>query len=217
MSHVGRAVGLLAQAVEAGDRGQHGCSTADEHARTMLRLYTDAAEGSGHDAPQSARRLVSDAQECLLEAANRIHQGAEALHEYVRAIAPDLAGAVTSGSEYRPSGAELVELAQASAAAKTPRTRWLQQLAGGRDDLSDAVQGNANHVEGASRSFHRLPDPPGPGVTESRQPRDPSIPTVGQSAPELSAGHAADATLTAATLVLGWKPFWRRVRRWLRS
>jgi hypothetical protein len=217
VSEVGRAVALLAEAVQAGGRAQRGCSTADEHARTMLQLYTEAAEDSGHDAPQSAVRQVSDAQECLLDAANRIHQGAEALHEYVREIAPGLAGAVPTGSEYRPSGTDLVDLAQASAAAKTPRARWLQQLAGGRDDLSDAVQGNADDVEGATRSFHRLPDPPGPGVAESREPRDPSIPVVGQAASEPSAGHAADTALTVATVLLGWKPFWRRWRRWWRS
>ena len=217
MSDVGRAVSVLATAVKAGGRGQRGCAAADEHARAMLRLYTEAAEGSGHDAPQSAVRQVSDAQERLLEAANRIHQGAAALHAYVQDIAPDLAGGVATQSEHRPTGAELVDLAQASGASKTPRARWLQQLTGDRGDLSDAVQGNTDDVEAATRSFHRLPDPPGPGVAETREPRDPSIPVVGRPDAEPSAGQAADTALTIATLVLGWRPFLRRARNWWRS
>jgi hypothetical protein len=217
VSDVGRAVALLAEAVKAGGRGQRGCSAADEHARTMLELYTEAAEDSGHDAPQSAMRQVSDAQECLLEAANRIHRGAEALNAYVQDVAPDLAGAVTAPSAYRPSGSELLDLAQASAASRSPRARRTDAFVRRRDDMSDAATRNLDAAEAATQDFGRLPDPPGPSSSVAQQPMDPSAHVTNQGSQDASAGHGADALLTVGALVTGWRTFWRRVGAWRRS
>jgi hypothetical protein len=217
VSEVGRAVALLAEAVQAGGRAQEGCSAADERARTMLQLYSEAAQDSGHDAPQNAVRQVSDAQERLLEAANRIHLGAEALHAYAEDIAPDLAGALAAGSEYRPTGPELLDLAQASAASRSPRARRTDAFVRRRDDMSDAATRNLDAAQGATQGFARLPDPPGPSSSVSQQRADPPVHVTGQAPQVASVGQAADALLTVGALVTGWRTFWRRVEAWRRS
>jgi hypothetical protein len=186
VSHVARTVALLAQAADAGGRAQAACSTADEHARVMRDVHTPIAEESGHDAPNAASRHVLDAQEALTEISNRLHEAAEALRTYAQRIAPSLAGSLSPDSAYRPTGTELLDLARESAASKSRKAQWLDELARGGGDISEAGHSALDDVAAVRKEYTKMPDPPGPSSAVSTQPRDPSTPAVTAAASERS-------------------------------
>jgi hypothetical protein len=213
VSAIAQAVELLGQSAQAGTRAGDSISRADADARTMLRLYADAAEDSGHDAPHSARRQVSDAQECLLEAANRLHQGTQALSEYAHDIAPNLAGAVTTTSEYRPPGEELLEISDDRATRSARRARLLVRRL---DDVSDAAHQEADAVQGTATGFRKLPEEPGPAASVTRQPV-PDAPAVRPVDGGPSAGSIADSVVVVVAVVFGGRRFIRRMLRMTRA
>lgn len=217
MSHVAHAVALLAQAVDAGSQAQAACSTADEHARAMRDTYGPIAADSGHDPPQAAHRDVLDAQEALTEITNRLHGAAEALRAYADRIAPGLAGSLSPDSVYRPTGAELLELTGESAASKSRKAQWLDELVRGGGDISEAGHKALDDVAAMRKEYTRMPDPPGPSSAIATQPRDPSTPAVTTAASEPSVGHLADLAVVIVTVTLGARQFARRMGRWLRS
>jgi hypothetical protein len=217
VSHVARTVALLAQAANASGHAQAACSTADEHARVMRDTYTPIAEESGHDAPNAASRHVLDAQEALTEITNRLHDAVEALRTYAQRIAPGLAGALSPDSAYSPTGAELLDLARESAASKSRKAQWLDELARGGADISEAGHNTLDDVAAMRKEYTKMPDPPGPSSAIATQPRDPSTPAVTAAASEPSAGHVADIAVAIVTVALGARQFARRTARWLRS
>jgi hypothetical protein len=207
VSAIARAVELLGQSAQAGTRAGEHISGADAHARTVLQLYTDAAEESGHDAPHSARRQVSDAQECLLEAANRLHEGAQALSDYAHDIAPNLAGGVTSGTEFRPTGHDLLEM---PAPDRTPRARRAtRHLVRRLDDVADASQKVVDMAESGTSAFRQLPEQPGPAASVTRQ-RPPDAPAARANDVGAPTGGLFDAAVVISVVLAGGRQFWRR-------
>jgi hypothetical protein len=215
VSHVARAVALLAQAVDAGGHAQAACATADEHARVMRDTYTSIAEDSGHDAPNAATRHILDAQEALTEVTNRLHDAAEALRTYSERIAPDLAGTLRHDSVHRPTGAELVEMGTQDP-GRSRRLQFARSATRRRDDVSDATQRLVDNNVEAYRSFQRLPDPPSAVRTEARQPTEMPIPMWQSVHHHTSYGGLGDAAWTVGVLAFGAKEFGRRVRQGLK-
>lgn len=212
MSSVGLAVALLARAVDAGTQAQAACSTADDHARTMLDIYTQIADDSGQDAPNAAGRNVSDAQDTLLQITNSLHHAAEALGDYVRTIAPGLTGNIKPASERRPTGAELLEMpgAKTSLRARVVR-RGVQRF----DDVSDTAKGAAE-VGSSVKEYLNLPKDPGPSHALTRQPPQ-DVPTARPTDTGVSTGNVVDAAMTGAALMVGWRHFWRRMGQMFRA
>jgi hypothetical protein len=214
VSSVGLAVALLTRAVDAGTQAQAACSTADEHARTMLDVYTQIADDSGRDAPNAAGRDVSDAQDALLQVTNNLHHAAEALGDYVRQIAPALTGGFVTGSSYRPSGRALVETPSGT---RLPRTRRAARVLVGRmDDVSDAVQKNTDNIQGAVAGFRKLPDEPGASGAVTRQPT-PDAPTARAPDTNISAGGVLDSVVVVTAVVVAGKEFVRRMIRMFKA
>jgi hypothetical protein len=216
MSSVGSAVTMLARAVDVGTSARAACSAADGHARTMLQVYTQIAEDSGQDAPNAARRDVFDAQNALLEASNRLHHAAQTLRDYVDAVAPSLAGSITTDSEYRPTGAELLQLNPAGRPGRGRGLRLARVMTENRDDLSESTTQYVDGAMGAREAFGRLPDPPSVTGAETRQPHAEPIPVMRPADTHVSYGGITDAGLTVAAIVLGWRQFRRRRLKWFR-
>lgn len=216
MSHVARAVTLLAQAVEASGSAQAACSTADEHARVMRDAYIPIAEDSGHDAPNAASRHVLDAQEALTEITNRLHDAAEALRTYAQRIAPGLAGSLQLDSMYRPTGAELLELEPPSEKGGR-RARLGRKMSALQGDVADAGKSVGKQLSAAEQGFRSLPDPPASTQAAARQPTGDPIPEARPAPTTTGWDGVFSVTLAAATVVVAAKEARKGLQRMWRS
>lgn len=212
MSSIGLAVALLARAVDAGTQAQAACSTADDHARTMLDIYTQIADDSGQDAPNAAGRNVSDAQDTLQQITNNLHHAAEALGDYVRTIAPDLAGSIKRVSDYRPTGADLLEL---PGKRTSPIARMGRVTVNRLDDVTDAARESAETV-GALKKYSTLPKGPGPSQEITRQPT-PDTPTVRAADTGVPAGTILEISVMSVAIVINLKRFGQRISRMIKA
>jgi hypothetical protein len=211
MSSVGLAVALLSRALDASSRAQSACSAADERARAMLSTYTQIADDSGRDAPNAARRDVSDAQEALLRVVNQLQQAAAALGEYTRWIAPALGDRDRGVAQPRPSGTELLETPPVKSSV---RSRMGRLAADQLDDVTDSAT-QAADAAGAAKKFGTMPKDPGPAQAVTGQP--PSDAPVTRPPDSDGSGGAVEIAIAAAAVVLNWKRFRERMTRMFKA
>lgn len=218
MSHVARAVALLAQAVDAGSQAQAACSAADQHARVMRDTYTSIAEESGNEAPSVATRHVLDAQEALLDVSNRLHGAAEVVRTYVQQIAPGLVGGLRSDSVYRPSGTELVELGPPRTRRGRRSTEFTRFITSNQGDISDAGKSIGRQMDALAGGFKQLPPPPSSTQAVARQPVQDPVPVARSLPPAgVSGGGVFDFSLAFISVAVAARQAARRLGQMMRS
>lgn len=214
MSLIAEVVAALNAARKTADDTRLTVTQVAGHAERSAQLYTHAAQGTNHPQAQAAVTQMQAAQHRTNLIIAQISKGVAAIDEYIRDIAPALAGGGGGGQAPAPaSGKTIAEESDRSSRA----ARFFRESVKKGDDVTDMGKVVADLGHKGVQTLREL-RPPGPthSGTIHRPPQVGSPTSDGPSAGDIGTGIVAALIVvgvTAHSLTRAAKEYIRKARQ----